>query len=103
MDGAENRRSRRRALHFPAWVSLETKELVPCQIGDIADRGARLAFGDDADPAALPDAFVLLFSPGGHPRRLCQVVWREDRQVGVKFVSPDRSAAHKPKPTSLDC
>jgi hypothetical protein len=103
MDGAEKRRSRRRALHFPAWVSLETGELIPCRIGDVADRGARLTFGDDADPAAIPDAFVLLFSPGGQPRRFCHVAWREDDQIGVKFVQPDRTRAAKPKPTPLDC
>lgn len=101
--GREGRRSRRRTLHIPAWISLEQGALIPCQTWDIGQNGARLTFGQD-DVPSIPDAFVLQFSPGGTPRRTCHVVWRDASQIGVKFVSPGQQPPPKPdKATPLDC
>jgi hypothetical protein len=34
---------------------------------------------------AFPDNFMLFLSNNGAVRRACRVVWRNERQIGVKF------------------
>jgi hypothetical protein len=54
---------------------------LPCVIWDISDEGAKLAA---ARPLLLPERFTLMFSDGTHRR--CQVRWRGEKFIGVKFV-----------------
>jgi hypothetical protein len=54
---------------------------VDCTIENISIRGARLCI---ADPATVPDEFVLVFE-AGRARRPCRVAWRADTTIGVAF------------------
>jgi hypothetical protein len=58
---------------------------VACVIWDMSDGGARLAI---AYPTAkLPRTFSLLLTKDASLGRNCEVVWTDDRFVGVKFIS----------------
>jgi PilZ domain len=58
---------------------------VRCVIWDMSDGGARLAI---AHPITeLPRKFSLLLTKESSVRRNCEVVWTDDRFVGVKFIS----------------
>src|SRR5260370_21464847 len=73
----------RRTFPIPAMLAVtRDSELRKCMLLDISEAGARLAIDGAGD---LPDEFTIIFGPGGRPFRRCQVVWRADKQVAVKF------------------
>lgn len=59
-----------------------------CTIVNVSSNGAKLLLEDGVKP---PSAFVLVLSKNGGVRRRCDVTWRADDSVGVKFVAPRRS------------
>jgi c-di-GMP-binding flagellar brake protein YcgR len=76
------RREPRRLVRYSAWLRIDQDSpLVRCVLWDISDGGARIAV---ADPKALPERFTLMLTQQMH--RQCQVRWRDERFVGVKFV-----------------
>jgi hypothetical protein len=56
-----------------------------CMMVNVSASGARLIL-----PAAteVPDCFVLVLSKNGEVRRQCEVTWRREKSVGVRFVLP---------------
>jgi len=54
-----------------------------CIVRDVSAGGAKFAHKITDE---LPDQLVLALSKDGHVRRSCQVIWRRDDQVGVRFV-----------------
>ena len=50
----------------------------------ISQSGACLQVQTTAD---IPAVFV--FVQGGHSARTCQTIWRDDTQIGVKFIQRD--------------
>jgi hypothetical protein len=69
-------------LRRSAWVALAPDHLHGCALSDISDAGARIEM-DDTE--SIPDQFMLFLSSTGFPQRACRVVWRNERQLGVKF------------------
>jgi hypothetical protein len=59
---------------------------VSCVIWDISDGGARLAVS--VPMADLPQQFTLNIFADGSVQRNCEVVWTDERFVGVKFTGP---------------
>jgi hypothetical protein len=51
---------------------------------DISQSGAKII---TARPSDVPDRFELMFTQGDAKRRLCDVVWRRGKTIGVQFVS----------------
>jgi hypothetical protein len=73
----------RRTVRYAAWLRVEgDAPLVRCVLWDISDGGARIAV---ADPKGLPEKFTLLLTQ--QMVRRCQVRWRDDRFVGVRFLA----------------
>jgi PilZ domain len=81
---AENRTSKRRLINHGARIAaLDGSELQSCRILDISGTGARLGV---LQPEELPDQFLLLLSHDGKLFRLCSVVWRRSKAIGVQFT-----------------
>jgi hypothetical protein len=78
----DKRKAQRRPLHHTACVVIAPDQMHGCFLSDVSDSGARI---DVDDSAKLPDRFFLLLSMRGRARRLCSVVWRKPKQLGVKF------------------
>jgi hypothetical protein len=78
----DKRTARRRPIRYVAWVVLGADQLHGCVLSDISDTGARI---DVENSKTIPDRFPLLLSGSGSARRLCRVMWRKPKQVGVKF------------------
>jgi hypothetical protein len=95
----DKRRARRRPLRYAAWIALGPDDRRACVLSDVSDSGARIEIDEPDD---VPENFLLLLSNNGAARRACRVVWREQRQLGVRFEQ--RVAAYnvamvpKPKP-----
>jgi len=82
--GRELRRSKRTRRRNAAWIGLGNGGTrIPCVLWDVSESGARLAA-----PRAkvLPATFSLVLSKDGRSQRQCRVVWRNERQLGVKFI-----------------
>lgn len=54
-----------------------------CLMVNVSASGAKIAV---KKPSALPNTFNLLLSKKGGVRRQCEVVWRADKTIGVRFV-----------------
>jgi len=80
------RRHKRKALDHLCVLDLQNGgKPIPCQMADISDGGARLIVFQDTAP--FPASITLILSSTGNgPRRWCDVVWRAQREIGVKFA-----------------
>jgi hypothetical protein len=56
-----------------------------CVVRDISVEGAKFVHKITDE---LPGELILALSKDGHVRRSCELVWRKDDQVGVRFVQP---------------
>ena len=70
-------------MRYAAWIALKSGELHGCVLSDISEIGARI---DVEDSKKIPNRFPLFLSRGGAARRICTVVWRKPKQVGVTFA-----------------
>lgn len=78
----ERRKNFRVIWNLPATIYDVDRHLErPCILSDLSDGGARLS-GVRAN--TIPDEFRLRTPVGA--RRSCQVVWRTDSEIGVKFT-----------------
>lgn len=82
--GLEQRRAKRTPRRNAAWIERAGEGAhIPCVLWDLSEGGARLAAPHTGE---LPPAFKLLLSRDGSSQRLCRVVWRSDKQLGVQFI-----------------
>lgn len=79
----DQRRTPRRLMRYSAWIAISPKELHGCVLFDISETGARI---DVEDSKIVPDRFPLFLSRNGTARRVCTVVWRKPKQLGVTFA-----------------
>jgi len=74
---------RRRHCGKLARLSANGSPVRGCTVLDLSDIGARLA---NELPLQVPDKFTLLLTADGGLRRQCEVVWRSESAVGVRFL-----------------
>jgi hypothetical protein len=72
----------RRVRRLSAWIKAEGRALCECQVLDITKHGAKVFV---EAPRAVPDRFELAFFQGGQ-NRVCEVVWRRAKMLGIKFI-----------------
>jgi PilZ domain len=78
------RRAPRQSTNLPAWIDVgNDSSLQRCTLVDVSEYGARLT-GRDIE--RVPSEFTLLLSKSGQPRQRCNVVWKLNNEIGVKFV-----------------
>jgi hypothetical protein len=70
----------RRARHLSARIMVAGRAHCECQVLDISTHGAKVIV-----PSDVPDRFELAFSEGGQ-HRVCEVVWRRAKMLGVRFI-----------------
>jgi PilZ domain len=99
----DKRKSARRRMRYTAWIALKPGELHGCVLFDISASGARMQV---EDAKTIPDHFLLWLSGNGKAKRKCGVVWRNARQIGVRFERPfaagDRAALVPTLDTDMD-
>ena len=86
--GTEHRKlARRRVEQLVLIRSVEGAIVGQCAMLDISSGGARLKLEPNV---AAPDLFTLFLSKlDGQLKRHCVVAWRRDKEVGVRFVTPE--------------
>ncbi len=71
-------------------IALDGTVVEQCKLVNVSASGAKLAFKSAAE---VPDLFVLLLSRSGKVRRQCEVAWRSEKSVGVRFVASESAAS----------
>jgi hypothetical protein len=66
-----------------AWIVLTGRADQGCQILDISKDAAKLVVGT---PSQVPQHFALAFVQDSTQRRLCEVIWRRGKMIGVQLV-----------------
>jgi hypothetical protein len=81
---ATKKREARKSLCQPGWITLDGGFAArPCVVQDISTMGAKITV-DDSN--ILSGRLRLAFARDARTGRTCQVVWRRDKSLGVKFV-----------------
>jgi hypothetical protein len=99
-------------------TDLKEGRLDTAMVQDISAGGACMRL-DTEQWQHIPLNFMMLLTPDGAVKRLCEMIWRENRMIGVKFILPkkpkvaprdpslrkvvvyDRPAASEPQPSKL--
>jgi hypothetical protein len=66
-------------------VGVDGSIVAECMTMNVSANGARLLLPPSVE---VPDSFDLVLAKIGGVRRQCEVTWRSDKGVGVKFVRP---------------
>jgi hypothetical protein len=64
-----------------ARIGAGSRAMLHCGVRNLSATGACLRVDDTQD---VPDTFNLVFD-SGEPSRTCRVMWRNPRQIGVRF------------------
>ena len=80
----DGRGTKRKALRYPVWLD-DGEGALPteCMLSDVSEGGAKLSVSANA---VVPQTFRLRLTRGGPPARLCELVWRDGLEVGIKFL-----------------
>ena len=70
--------------HFSAWILLNGGTDRECQVMDISSHGAKVVV---QIPSDVPARFELSFLQNDRKRRICEVIWRRGKMLGVKFTT----------------
>ena len=81
-DKPNRRQDRRRHVRIASLMTGNDRTAIPCVILDLSNGGARLHVHA---PGEVPDRFRLL-QIASNEERDCEVVWRRDNEMGVKFL-----------------
>jgi hypothetical protein len=78
------KRSERLVRPTSAWLVTSGRANQECQVLDISPKGAKVVVQAGS---AIPDRFELAFFQDIDKRRMCEVIWRRGKVLGVKFTS----------------
>jgi hypothetical protein len=78
------KRSERLVRPVSAWLVTSGRANQECLVLDISSKGAKVVVQVSS---AIPDRFELAFFQGIDKRRICDVIWRRGKVLGVKFAS----------------
>jgi hypothetical protein len=83
--GKERRRAPRRRVNAAGYLYTgDGRPLGACRMKDVSSGGARLSHSITGE---LPDQLFLSLSKDGAVRRRCEVAWRRENQLGVRFLA----------------
>ncbi|MEO6841670.1 MAG: PilZ domain-containing protein [Bradyrhizobium sp.] len=84
MAGVTKKREARKSLRQSGWITLDGGFAArPCVVQDLSASGAKITV-DDSN--VLPGRLRLAFARDARTGRNCEVVWRQGKSLGVKFV-----------------
>ncbi len=107
--GAEKRFATRRPRNTPALIAMEGQILgqqvppIPCILKDTSSTGALIQLSPSnasrwsGSAGGLPDRFRLQI-PSELMEVDCEIAWRSDERIGVRFVAPARILQRQKKP-----
>jgi hypothetical protein len=84
MAAATTKREARKSLRQSGWITLDGGFAArPCVVQDMSGSGAKITLDDSS---ALAGRLRLAFSRDARTGRYCEVIWRQGKSLGLKFV-----------------
>jgi hypothetical protein len=84
MAGVTKKREARKSFSQSGWITLDGGFAArPCVVQDMSASGAKITLDDSS---ALAGRLRLAFARDARTGRNCEVVWRQGKSLGVKFV-----------------
>jgi PilZ domain len=78
------REPRRQLDRRPAWIAVDDQMTeIECFVLDVSPGGAKIVTDAAID---VSDRFILALVPAHPKRQRCEVVWRDGKTFGIKFV-----------------
>lgn len=78
------KRDARRSMQQPGWITLDGGFAArQCNVLDLSATGAKISVDD---PQSLLARVRLAFARDARTGRLCEVVWRRGKTVGLRFI-----------------
>jgi hypothetical protein len=78
------REPRRQLNKRPAWIAVDQEMTqIECFVLDVSPGGAKIVTDATID---ISDRFILALVPTHPKRQHCEVVWRDGKTFGIKFV-----------------
>jgi hypothetical protein len=100
MTTGDKRRTPRRSVTYPAYIDIgDGSPVRECFLCDASQEGALLSV---TDTRHLPKEFILALSADGAARRRCEVAWRSEGQVGVRFIRDAKKSKPARPPAGSD-
>ena len=90
MDTNDKRQKARQAITHIVYMATGLGPPLKCEMKDVSELGARIVV---SDAKISPQEFLVLLKDG--LVRWCQVMWRSEREMGIKFVRPPKSLRAK--------
>lgn len=95
----DTRASKRKPLRYPVWMDKgDSGSLTECMLSDVSEGGAKLKLPSQL---AVPTNFSLRLTRNGLPARLCQVMWQDGIDIGIKFIKPAPEASSAQAPVTI--
>jgi hypothetical protein len=89
------REPRRQLNKHSAWISIDEEVTrIDCLVLDVAPGGAKIVTDAKID---LKDRFTLALVPKHPTRQACEVVWRNGKTFGIKFLPGDTAPQAGPE------
>jgi hypothetical protein len=81
---AEKRKNARKDMQLKGLIlGVDGAIVCQCMVVNISQTGAKLLC---KVPNGVPDSFILLLSKNNGVRRVCDVMWRSSKTIGVRFL-----------------
>jgi hypothetical protein len=90
MDINDKRQKARQAITHIVYMATGLGPPLKCEMKDVSELGARIVV---SDARSSPQEFLVLLKDD--LVQWCQVMWRSEREMGIKFVRPPKSLRAK--------
>lgn len=80
--GWERRGSKRQTVEYPVWIDIADGRVLKGTLADASETGARIRMDGPLD---LPGRVLLRLTEAASPRRVCDVVWQTETELGLRF------------------
>ena len=88
------KRETRRRRNISGHIIAGREPYLECRVHDLSQHGAMIVV---ESPSIVPDQFELAFHPTDRGR-VCEVIWRRNRTIGVRFSQSGRDPSRGTNP-----
>ena len=78
----ERRGSKRQPVEYPVWIDTTDGRVLQGTLADASETGVRIRMDSPHD---LPVRVLLRLTAAESPRRVCDVIWRSETELGLRF------------------
>lgn len=90
MPDSDKRQTLRRPITRTVLLATGLSSPLKCRLKDVSTSGARITVNQ---PSLAPQQFLIVLN--FELSRWCEVIWRSETEIGIKFIPPPKSLTKK--------